>query len=346
MKKRLGFTLIELLVVIAIIGVLVALLLPAIQQAREAARRTQCINNLKQLGLAINNYQDSYGCYPLGRISNPDAIQNPALVLLGLKSSPETPWMVELLPFVEQGQAAELFNFDHGVIGTVDGGTPLPLTGPRSNSTAMNRVLAIFQCPSDKIVPMQFPSGSSLATYFAGVVFSKGNYVASWGNQNSTQDNSKCPTVTFLKSAFGAERVVPADVSDGLSKTAFLSEVIKGPPSDTRGLLWLTIAGAGAYMSRVTPNGTTDYYACSADPADRVYLISSSDPFCQNDPPLLPCVGTVSLGRSFGAARSRHSGGVHILLGDGAARFVSDSVDPTVWIAIHSIQGMELSDEF
>ena len=98
--KRRGFTLIELLVVIAIIAVLIALLLPAVQSAREAARRAQCINNLKQLGIAMHNYHDTLGSFPPGALNNS-----------GVFSSPRQTWMVHLYPFMEATNVFNNFNF-------------------------------------------------------------------------------------------------------------------------------------------------------------------------------------------------------------------------------------------
>src|SRR6188472_287845 len=108
-RTSMGFTLIELLVVIAIIGVLIALLLPAVQQAREAARRTQCLNNMKQIGLAVHNYTDAHGMFPLGRVFGKRPTSNSECTSI-LQGCQDTPWFVLLLPFVEQEQFAGAFN--------------------------------------------------------------------------------------------------------------------------------------------------------------------------------------------------------------------------------------------
>ncbi|HVJ66658.1 MAG TPA: DUF1559 domain-containing protein, partial [Caulifigura sp.] len=124
LKKKSGFTLIELLVVIAIIAILIALLLPAVQQAREAARRTQCKNNLKQIGLALHNYESTYTVFPPGRGSFTEA----------------TPGAF-ILPFLEQGSQYSLFDFSYS------------LNGSTKNTAAIRQTISAYQCPSHPIVP-------------------------------------------------------------------------------------------------------------------------------------------------------------------------------------------------
>ena len=117
-----GFTLIELLVVIAIISVLISLLLPAVQSAREAARRAQCVNNLKQFGLAMHNYHESNNCFPSGDIRNVGFPMMPGVINCGsdyiLKSNCQnTPWFCLMLPYIEQGNLANSFNYQLGAEG-------------------------------------------------------------------------------------------------------------------------------------------------------------------------------------------------------------------------------------
>ena len=144
-QKRRGFTLIELLVVIAIIAVLIALLLPAVQAAREAARRIQCTNNLKQLGLGLANYESSNGVYPIALVYG---------VGVGPCKSPgfgrgcqNTPWFVLMLPYIEQGPLYNSFNASIGMEGPPVGSAPLG--GFVVNSTVFTTKIASFQCPSD-----------------------------------------------------------------------------------------------------------------------------------------------------------------------------------------------------
>ena len=134
-----GFTLIELLVVIAIIAVLIALLLPAVQAAREAARRAQCINNLKQFGLALANYDSANNCLPIG-----DVFGNNGLCAgFGFGNGcQETPWFILMLPYIEQGPLYSAFNASIGVEGP-------SFLGYVVNSTIVTTKISSFQCPSD-----------------------------------------------------------------------------------------------------------------------------------------------------------------------------------------------------
>ncbi len=141
-RPKEGFTLIELLVVISIIGVLIALLLPAVQAAREAARRAQCVNNLKQIGLALFNYENSIGAFPPGYID----YQNNPIYTPDLDMGPGWGWAAMSLPYIEQQPLYNSINFSLGITVTSN-----PATA--ANSTAVVTSLAVFQCPSDGFNP-------------------------------------------------------------------------------------------------------------------------------------------------------------------------------------------------
>ena len=192
-----GFTLIELLVVIAIIAVLIALLLPAVQAAREAARRIQCVNNMKQLGLAINNYHDLANSFPPGRIWAPSSTQAFPTILAGVQN---TPWFVLMLPQFEQQTLSNAFNFSLGSEGP---NAPFPL-GFLANTTVESNKVGLFNCPSDNVNTYNFPAPLNVGP-LAMAVLTRGNYAAAWGNTNWGQGQSSesiLPT-PYLQSAFG-----------------------------------------------------------------------------------------------------------------------------------------------
>jgi prepilin-type N-terminal cleavage/methylation domain-containing protein len=265
-NRHRGFTLIELLVVIAIISLLIALLLPAVQAAREAARRAQCANNLKQLGLALANYESANNCLPIGMVyavngfsGFPGAIcQSPAGA-----NCQNTPWFVLMLPFIEQAPLYNAFNASIGIEGPA-------ILGFVVNSTVMTSKIASFQCPSDNV---QTFSMAALSNATGGLVpaypwsFSKGNYGVNWGNLDFCQ-GVLSPILTrnlFVQSPFGIATtglgpitIRYASFTDGTSNTHVAAELLQGAPDDLRGTIWDCHAGAGSYMTRFAPNGYQD----------------------------------------------------------------------------------------
>lgn len=300
-KSRRGFTLIELLVVIAIIAVLIALLLPAVQQAREAARRSQCKNNMKQLGLAIHNYHDSVGTLPIGYAGD---VTGRGLV----KGT---------LPFIEQ---APLFN---AWIESQNYNTGT------NNSVVCSKRISTHTCPSDS--PTQWYN--SIPQY---------NYAPNYGNTTSTRQ----PTlngVTFAAAPFYFDDNAndPAvcyalrDITDGTSNTLMMMEVRQGSVNqDLRGLTWWG-PGSGVSAS-FAPNSTTP---------------DLMNGFC-NSQPDLPCTTGGSVGNAPAAngvyyiARSKHVGGVHALMCDGAVRFVSNNIDINTWRALSTMAASEVISDF
>src|SRR6476659_3757148 len=180
-KRHCGFTLIELLVVIAIISVLVALLLPAVQAARESARRAQCTNNLKQLGVAIANYESANNCLPLGMVYAVNGASGmPGAICMspGGANCQNTPWFVRMLPYIEQAPLYNAFNTSIGIEGPA-------FLGYVINSTVMTSRIASFQCPSDNIQTLSMAAVSKASGGFLPAypwMLSKGNYGANWGN--------------------------------------------------------------------------------------------------------------------------------------------------------------------
>jgi prepilin-type N-terminal cleavage/methylation domain-containing protein/prepilin-type processing-associated H-X9-DG protein len=292
-----GFTLVELLVVIAIIGILIALLLPAVQAAREAARRTQCLNHLKQWGLAIHVFHDTKKRLPLGS-----------------RSGPRQTWVMNIWPYIELNTLAEKNDLDINFYqppGTIPG-TLNGLTG---------LYVPFYYCPSD--------AGSDLTngTYQRR----RGNYVVNWGNARYGMDLD-VGIAPF--SHVGGDRTKPrtttlADIVDGTSNTAMLSEVLRAwspDDNDWRGDIH-NDDGVCRFHTLVSPNTS-------------VPDIIESGWFQNTDDPLMPAVAG---GRTsqVAAARSRHSGGVNVVNCDGSVRFVNDGITLEVWQAIGSMDGKE-----
>ncbi len=336
LRRRAGFTLIELLVVIAIIAVLIALLLPAVQAAREAGRRAQCINNLKQLGLAIHHYESTHGSLPLGRVWAPvNGVAFPGFFM----GPQNTNWFVLTLPQMEQKALADAFNFDTGLEGIPDDeGVPC---GICANLTVYQSKVSSFQCPSDSSEMFETVWPTNGMT----IRGTRGNYAASWGNTTWSQMNSAGGVATQnlpvsnRASAFGHRVVRLAEIADGLSNSAMVGEVRQGTANDSRGCVWTL---AAVYSSRFTPNGLKDFYGVADPPGgngDRL-----GDGFCVSQPGRgLPCLTVAFPYYDFyGASRSCHPGGVNVGLADGSVRFVKDTVDGRTWVGLHSIRGGEL----
>lgn len=328
--RRRGFTLIELLVVIAIIAVLVALLLPAVQQAREAARRSQCKNNLKQLGLAMHNYHESFSVLPPGATS--------AMCLGGAGPSKWGGWSAHtmMLPALDQGPLYNQLNFN----------SDCSYEAP--NSTLCNVKLAVFKCPSD---------GDFVGSGDKGVL----NYMSSMGpNFNWTGSQAQ------QKGMFNAEVIVRlSDVRDGTSNTIAMAEMIIGDNQSavyTLGDLVRPIAWVGGATYKPTLAQLTTYGAnCQAGIGTHLSacghrwqysmpynsLFNTINPPNSTFPTCFICSGCGE-GDSAGVftARSRHPGGVHCVLGDGAVRFVSNSIDINTWQNLGSIRDDDIVGEF
>lgn len=344
-----GFTLIELLVVIAIIAVLIALLLPAVQQAREAGRRTQCANNLKQIGLGLHNYNDVFGCFPPGRMS-PDKGNSTLPCWYGAVSV-----HAHLLPYLDGVQSRELFNTETG---RVRNGTP----NCWDNTTAVGIQHKVFVCPSEA---MQLPNniGSTLVPgvpgtnyrYNVGVTACQG---VSWNDDGTVGTNTlheaQCKREMF--GMFGNQGVVKVrDVTDGLSKTAAFSERICGDFTNPAGDFSKTnkslIISVAAVAGQSIQASTADVVnACMAIPtgwngggvinagidADTGWAVGSflSTMYGHLNGPNSEFFDCNNSGWPDGPnemvslnPRSYHGGGVNVLLADGSVTFIGNSID-------------------
>jgi type II secretory pathway pseudopilin PulG len=332
--RRRGFSLIELLTVVFIVFVLTTLLLPALTTGRESARRTQCTNNLRQIGLGIHNYMFDHGVIVPGRIWRGG--ENPCGLVPGDECQ-DTPWQVLLLPHMEQNGIYSRINFQLGTWGPNAAGYFTIPSGAVTNMSA-------FRCPTDGDGSFGFPSSIASAS-IAAVVASRCNYAANWGNTTWSQGDWKGQHgATHLSSPFGHRGNLRFEqVTDGMSQTVFVAEILRGAENDLRGAFWISQAGSSMYMSGLTPNGLNHRYGLNQGRGD--YLVAPQ--LCVDNPKAgLPCTGNPDglPGPTFAGSRSRHPGGVHTLMGDGSIRFHRDTVSPDVWIAIHSIAGREIVD--
>lgn len=359
-SARLGFTLVELLVVIAIIGILVALLLPAIQAAREAARRTQCVNNLKQLGLALHNYHDSHQTFPFGRggTGHPDGAASTGDLNSNVNRSSG---FVPLLPYVDQTALYEQIKSPLTI-----GNVTYPAFGPRSNQTAYlpyREEISAYRCPS-----ADQKHDSNLGTT---------NYAFSWGDNSTQVSGSETVSVRVavrnnLRGLFGFQRCRRfADIKDGSSNTIAMAEI--NTTDDPDQILGSTAMSRGTqvYTSPITcfaeVNGSTGRYTAGANKAWPGFAwakgVTSVTGFNTILPPNSPSCAQSANNHSNGvfSATSRHPGGVNTVLADGAVRFISESIDtgnlalsdvqfgPSpygVWGALGSIQGNESVGDF
>jgi len=312
-KTKPGFTLIELLVVIAIIAVLVAILLPAVQQAREAARRSQCQNNLKQFGLALHNYHDVYSLLPPfggGKGNLSSSGQRTRLSGVGF-----------LLPYIDQTAVFQ-------EIDSLKGDNP-----PYNDNLPWTRRIPILQCPSDS--GNQDPSTPANTRGKKNYVFCAGDSHAGNGCQRPA-----FPIVTLSRGLFAAMTCYGLrDATDGTSNTIAMSEIVGADRTNGRGMIantTLSAANASPAACAALWNVTTQTYPAGAwvgEPA-RAYRwadgVGSYSAFSTAAP---PNAGSCYSGGSQSSycdgmysAESRHPGGVEVVMADGAVRFVSENI--------------------
>jgi len=312
-RFRKGFTLIELLVVIAIIAILIALLLPAVQQAREAARRTQCKNNLKQYGLALANYHDIYNYFPIGAAQSGWATWG---------GGPGLSWQARILPQIDQGALYNLINW----AGRFDQGQVIIPPGPTQFRGA---VVPYMICPSDSH-PMNNPRWNDWGGDH-NTEASSGNYCGSLGSQGNVSVSGNCNQwqqfalmvnpnngdtndPNQLSGMFSRDGVLVGikDVADGSSNTIFVGEVLPtcNDHAGGGGGMWEANGFNNAHSSTIVPINT--YNTCNwAPPA----LITNSQ-----------CTNPNNWNWSWGF-RSMHSGGAQFLFVDGSVHYLSQSIN-------------------
>jgi prepilin-type N-terminal cleavage/methylation domain-containing protein len=329
-RRRSGFTLIELLVVIAIIAVLIALLLPAVQQAREAARRTQCKNNLKQLGLAFHNYHDTYNALPFAGVSNGGAPRG-----LGGCWGDDNSWFESTLPFIEQGNLFNNFNFAVSVGAPGGAAQDTPASPFYWNEQVQESEIPAHFCPSDS---------RAIQEQGGGWQVTRTNYLVNLGNTNYGQVNQGTVTFRGAPFSFGKSHRF-GDISDGLSNTLLLSEIIVPKDTGWAGYLGVPIYQGGAgFTAYYSPNSTaSDQSArqCFQNLGGQFPACSLTGSSCS---PLSTASGDMA--QQIFVSRSRHTGGVQSAMGDGSVRFISQNINLGVWQGSATSQGGEVLGEF
>jgi prepilin-type N-terminal cleavage/methylation domain-containing protein/prepilin-type processing-associated H-X9-DG protein len=332
--RRRGFTLIELLVVIAIIGVLIGLLLPAVQKVREAANRMKCANNIKQVALALHNYESTFSTFPPGTKANSVFSYN-----YSANGGYEWTYFIHMiLPQLEQDAYYRL-------IGGPDFNIPNPWVSPSSWPQAVQaQVIATLHCPSDSGDPNGNQPSISSAT------LTKSNYMGIFsGLQDSDTWYATFPSTQRALFQIGKPTRI-ADIIDGTSNSIALVEYLSGISDPTNGDIRGCIATnrAGAQFLYVTHTPNTSSPDVSLDLAGFCQSGGTPD---HNMPNInLPCIGDNSNnfgGNNYASARSLHTGGVNVALCDGSVRFVANGISLTTWQAMGWISdGQVLGPDF
>ncbi len=334
--SRRGYTLIEMLVVIAIVGVLAGLLLPAVQGAREAARRIQCANNLKQIGLGLHSYHAMHQCFP--RIITATGMI-PNMIMTGPGQS--CSFFTRLLPHLDQSVLYAAVNFDLEYV-------PVPGTIYHpANATAARTTLAVFLCPSDG---QPYPE-------FGGTNY-RGN--AGVGAQfNITAESPESGTGVFSVTPL---QTSAATIPDGLSHTVAVSERLRGTGGAGAGAPERDYSELANYPSTVSRSADIALGWCrvaARDPkfpfpkythAGQTWFRTGMDftSYCHAQEPNGPipdgllAIRTVYPAVGVTTARSWHLGGVNALMADGSTRFVTESIDRHTWRALGTRNGGEL----
>lgn len=344
---RRGFTLIELLVVIAVIAILMSLLLPAVQQARESARRTQCKNNLKQMGLALHNYHDTHSVFAPAYVGNPyvsGTVYGVTYPDDNGNGSSGFGWGTLLLPALDQAPLYNAFDLNQACWAV-------------QNATPARTKLSAFLCPtatggSDGFVLQRYNGSSAYAPknptpYNQTIYFAHSHYLTNagvhqpWGRVTNYADfsipepipaNGNAPAMIdgpFYRNS----RMSSSSVTDGLTQTVFLGEHSSILSNKT----WVGVVPFAAtcpkppFPSDCNSGGCLVGAHSGPDTHDhpQVIIHAPNNPFGHTD-----------------EMYSEHVGGAHILMGDGSVRFISQFIDPFTWVALSTRNVGEVSGDF
>jgi len=346
-RCRFGFTIVELLVSMAIIGTLISLLLPAVQFAREAARRTSCKNNLKQIGIALHNYHGTHRKLPPGNIwaGRGEPLGGGLLpigtfdrVALGVSPGTEPDrlhanWVILLLPYLEQAPLYDVFDLNLPVDSTI-------------NLPACRTELTVFKCPSDSF--NDAPYERALQSGTSGHVYARGNYGLNIGPDRPcilfqqyctdgfhTDTDDLVNTNGTLWGSGVAGFNVSFDFGDfpkGQSNMIAVDELRAGiDPIDSRGTWALGFVGAsmsGVHPYGPNPEGPDGIVSCSS-----LILKLSKSALVRMD---MPCDPSIVPANYIGNSRSQHLGIVNTLRLDGSVHSISDNIDVDLWTSLHS----------
>ncbi len=344
-----GFTLIELLVVIAIIAILIALLLPAVQQAREAARRTQCKNNLKQYGLALHNYHDVYGMFP------------PAGASVNWWSDQTLSWQARILPFIDQANLYDQIDMTRGWVSKPVNPPPAganQIWALRDGTLLTEKKLPYARCPSDDSKDYSrgdtwdnwggdaflgsysgsmginfIPSRNGACTVYGSVIGHQGG----WNPDLNRDPVSGVPSSRILgmfertsgQRAAQNRTVKIAQVTDGTTNTIMVGEVLAQCHDHLQGGLFYANAFNGAHAGTATP--INDLTSCEKNPQVRW-------PGCEG---YYAHNWNISWG-----FKSKHVGGAQFVLADGSVRFISENIDMATYNRLGAVQDGQVIGEF
>jgi prepilin-type N-terminal cleavage/methylation domain-containing protein/prepilin-type processing-associated H-X9-DG protein len=342
-----GFTLIELLVVIAIIGILISLLLPAVQKIREAAARMQCSNNLHQMGLAVHNYESANSKIPSAFLGN-----TKPTVYVGYPDYFFS-WsaLAQMNPYLEQTAIYNRMDLTQPIYDPTNN-----YNISTANQFAMQQIIKIFLCPSDNGQPVTNPGDYGIPT------MGPTNYAVCVGSGTT---NGGAPYGSPLNSDgmfMGLKALRLTDVSDGLSNTACMSESLLGqgaeaytgatPPAPADPRYVYAYVGFGTPVNATTCAAATTWNGNQRRGftwASGEMRCASYNHFYTPNSANFDCVNndlTTFTAFAWRTARSRHTGGVNVLFGDGSVHFVVNSVDPVTWRGLSTRAGGEVLGDY